>query len=257
MKAIIVQNIHLTLLVLLIFVAGCTEKDPLPLSEASFAVVTDSPERFLEVKFENLSTNANSYEWDFGDGSPVSKDIAPTHIFEESKSYTVKLSAFTNDGQVSTATEDINVGERYLTGMYIININMRDSQGRPWDNDGSGPDVLMEFGPINYTSDEQIEGFFVDSLNVGYFKTPIGISIFDLLRPDYKLTNEDFFLRLQEVDTVNNQPTYRTMTERQFNPLAVDKDEITEIKRGDGNGDLTIPFIVVDQYQFYLEFTIR
>jgi PKD repeat protein len=254
-KLISIQNTLASLF--LIFVASCTEKDPLPLSNASFIVVTDAPEIHQEVKFENLSVNASSYEWNFGDVSPGSSEISPIHIFEESKSYTVTLSAFTEDGQVSTVEEEIVVGERYLTGMYIININMKNAQGKPWDDDGSGPDVLMQFGPVSYTSDEQIQGFFVDSLNVGYFKTPIGISIFDLLPIDYKLTNEDFFLRLEEVDTVNNKPIYTTMTERRFNPLAVDQDEITEIIRENGEGDLTVPLFVQDQYQFFLEFVIR
>ena len=47
------------------------------------------------------------------------------------------------------------------------------------------------------------------------------------------------------------------MTERRFNPVEVDMDEITEVIREGGGGDLTIPFIVEDQYQFYLEFMIR
>ena len=245
------------MLIVSILVASCSEKDPLPLSNASFTIATDSPERYQEVKFENLSTNASSYIWDFGDGSPISTEIAPTHIYEDSDNYTVTLEAFTEDSQVSTIKQEIRVGERYLTGIYIINVNMKDPQGKPWDNDGSGPDVLMQFGPINYTSDDQITGFYVESLNTGEFETPIGISTIDILPNDYKLTNEEYFILLEEVDSVNNQPTYTTMIETRFNPVAVDGEVFTEIIRGNGTGDLTIPFVVVDEYQFFLEFEIR
>ena len=76
---------------------------------------------------------------------------------------------------------------------------MKDGDGKPWDNDGSGPDVLMQLGPVNFESEDEIEGFFVDSLNVGQFQTPIGISTLDILRQDYKLTNEDFFILLEDL----------------------------------------------------------
>ena len=47
------------------------------------------------------------------------------------------------------------------------------------------------------------------------------------------------------------------MIELNFNPVIVDGESITEIKRENGTGDLTIPFIVFDKYQFFLEFEIR
>ena len=47
------------------------------------------------------------------------------------------------------------------------------------------------------------------------------------------------------------------MIELNFNPVIVDGESITEIKRENGTGDLTIPFIVFNEYQFFLEFEIR
>ena len=194
MKHILFTKNLLAIFFLGLIFSFCTEKDPFPLSNASFRVASDSPERYQKVKFENLSTNAKTYEWDFGDGTPVSNEIAPIHTYEESANYTVTLRAFTEDNQVSTETQVIEIGERYLTGMFIININMLDADGKPWDQDGSGPDVLMQLGPTADLSGDRIEGFFVDSLNVGTFQTPIGIRTTDLLSPDYKLTNEEFFI---------------------------------------------------------------
>jgi cyclophilin family peptidyl-prolyl cis-trans isomerase len=42
------------------------------------------------VKFENLSKNANIYEWDFGDGS-TSVLAAPNHVYGTSGNYPVRL----------------------------------------------------------------------------------------------------------------------------------------------------------------------
>ena len=257
MKNLIARKGSALLLVASIYLVSCTEKDPFPLSSASFAITTVSPEIHLPIKFENLSTNASTYKWDFGDGSESSTEIAPIHTYEESGDFIVSLTAFTEDDQESTETRVIKVGERYLTGMFLININMKDSNGNPWDNDGSGPDVLMQLGPVDFESEDEIEGFFVDSLNVGTFQTPIGITTIDLLSENYKLTDEDFFILLEEVDTVNNEPIYTHMIELAFNPVVVDGEAITEVKRENGTGDLTIPFIVFDEYQFFLEFEIR
>ena len=240
-----------------LFIASCSEIDPLPLSNASFEVATVSPEIYIPVKFENLSRNADNYKWDFGDGSEASTEIAPIHTYEESGKFIVSLTAFTKDDQMSTETRVIEIGERYLTGMFIINLNMKDGNGNPWDADGSGPDVLIQLGPVDFKTEDEIEGFFVDSLNVGAFETPIGIRTTDLLRDNYKLTNEDFFILLEEVDTVGNNPFYRTMARIEFNPVITEGVPITEIKRENGAGELVILYYVVEEYQFFLEFEIR
>ena len=44
------------------------------------------------VNFTNLSTNATSYEWDFGDGT-TSTDVNPSHLYTEAGTYTVTLFA--------------------------------------------------------------------------------------------------------------------------------------------------------------------
>src|SRR5690606_4160117 len=43
------------------------------------------------VNFNNTSSNATTYQWDFGDESPTSSEVNPTHTFpnEEPGSYTV------------------------------------------------------------------------------------------------------------------------------------------------------------------------
>lgn len=47
----------------------------------------------LTATFENNSTNAVTYEWDFGDGSPIDTTFAPVHTFTEPGEFTVTLTA--------------------------------------------------------------------------------------------------------------------------------------------------------------------
>ncbi len=49
--------------------------------------------------FKNLSLNATSYEWDFGDGN-TSTEANPTHSFVESDTYTIKLTVSNDDYSV-------------------------------------------------------------------------------------------------------------------------------------------------------------
>ncbi len=53
------------------------------------------PEPNVAVKFRNLSTDANSYLWDFGDGA-TSTLFEPTHEFNKTGGYKVTLYAFNN-----------------------------------------------------------------------------------------------------------------------------------------------------------------
>lgn len=55
------------------------------------------------VTFSNTTSSATTYSWDFGDGSPVSGSVAPTHVYTTSGLYTVTLTA-SNSGCTSTST---------------------------------------------------------------------------------------------------------------------------------------------------------
>ncbi|MCK5206760.1 MAG: PKD domain-containing protein [Cyclobacteriaceae bacterium] len=253
-KLYVSKSILFLLFVVLIF--SCNETDPLPISKADFRIGSISPEVDVPVRFDNLSLNASSYKWDFGDGTFDSLTISPEHTYSDPGSYSVKLTAYTEDGQTSEAIDDVDIGQRYLTGMFLININMKDTDGNPWDEDGSGPDVLYQLGPDDATSLDDLVFVFIDSLNVGQFSTPIGISTDDLIPDDYPLLNKDYFILLEEIDTVNNVPEFRLMANVVFNPI-IPEDFINVTKNDDSTGDITIPFIVIEEFQFYLQFEIR
>lgn len=59
----------------------------------------------LSVKFANQTTDATAYQWDFGDGSPVSTEFEPEHVFTEAREfYNVTLTATTARGCESKLT---------------------------------------------------------------------------------------------------------------------------------------------------------
>ncbi len=140
----IINPCLLVLLVVLFF--SCDKSDPLPISKVGFEVINkDKLERFIPIKFVNLSTNAATYKWDFGDGTSDSLNIAPEHVYTEEGSYDVTLTATTEDGQQTTETMSIDVKTRVLIAFSVANISFVDDEGNPWDDD-SGPDLVFAFG---------------------------------------------------------------------------------------------------------------
>ena len=65
------------------------------------------------VNFQNLSTNATTYSWDFGDPSSADNTSAlqnPEHIFANNGVYSVTLTA-SNPGFTNTVTQIVVVGD--------------------------------------------------------------------------------------------------------------------------------------------------
>lgn len=56
------------------------------------------------VNFNNESIGATEYEWDFGDGSPISTEANPMHIYADSGTYNLTLIASNGSTCIDTAT---------------------------------------------------------------------------------------------------------------------------------------------------------
>ncbi|RCT54754.1 GEVED domain-containing protein [Winogradskyella sp. KYW1333] len=78
-------------------------------ASASFTASTTNVGISQTVTFTNTSVGADSYVWDFGDGSNTSTDVNPTHVYTTVGTYTVTLTATGCTGGPSTATETITV----------------------------------------------------------------------------------------------------------------------------------------------------
>ena len=93
------QYAFLIATVLLLFAgAGCYKKEAVPSADFSISrndsIVPDT------VTFHNLSTNAESYKWDFGDNT-TSSATNPVHIYTDtvSATYSIMLKAYSKSGE--------------------------------------------------------------------------------------------------------------------------------------------------------------
>ncbi len=75
-------------LFLALMFASCAVKP-----KASFTTPQPKYTAPAKVVFTNTSLKAEKYEWDFGDGTPVSAEANPTHRYMHSGNYTVVLKA--------------------------------------------------------------------------------------------------------------------------------------------------------------------
>lgn len=97
--------------------AACKKEDNTPNPVADFTISpNDTIEFFQTVSFTNTSTNADTYLWNFGDGTtstsanPTKSSFdRPTGDADCSETYTITLTA-TKNGKSATATKNILVG---------------------------------------------------------------------------------------------------------------------------------------------------
>ena len=87
--------------------ASCSKDDDEPAEDpiASFQYEV-SEDNHLEVKFMNFSQNAETYNWDFGDGNSSTEEN-PTHIYDVADTYEVTLTAINADGVNASFSETI------------------------------------------------------------------------------------------------------------------------------------------------------
>jgi PKD repeat protein len=98
MKKIAILFFFFTFIVL-----GCKEKIPAPAAKFSTNIGTKG-----QVLFNNQSTDANSYQWDFGDGIGKSTEQNPSYTYAKPGRYTISLKA-TGAGGDAQAQNTIDI----------------------------------------------------------------------------------------------------------------------------------------------------
>lgn len=90
-----------------LFAFSCSEDEGDSKPVASFQFEADAGD-FLTINFTNFSKNADTYSWDFGDGSAASTEENPSHTFAAGGTYSVTLTATGSQG-TDDITKDVTV----------------------------------------------------------------------------------------------------------------------------------------------------
>jgi PKD repeat protein len=242
---------------LFVLIIGCSEEDPLlPLPDVNFTTDPAIIEVGVEVTFQNLTTNASSYTWDFGDGQ-TSTAINPTITYEESGPYTVKLVAFTDDDQSDSLSMEIDVGQRVMTDLIINSISFVNPEGNDWD-DPTGlpdstkyPDFVLFLGPED--DFERMTSTYPPIVDLAPFELPIVFSL-DPGGDPFILTNEDWVLEIYDFDGADiedpQNEDFEIMNGATFNPVLISTSAVGE----DGRGFIQLAF---GQYSIDIIFAIE
>jgi gliding motility-associated-like protein len=73
------------------------------------------------IQFNNTSTNADNYVWEFGDNTPNSTEVNPAHMFPDQGdgTYTVTLWAYADNGCYDSIQSSVVVNEELI--FYVPN----------------------------------------------------------------------------------------------------------------------------------------
>jgi PKD repeat protein len=155
--------------------------------EAYFSANTNEPAVGEEVVFNNESTNAVDFEWDFGDGY-ISNDNSPGHIYNVPGTYEVILKAISKSGLESKATLTLTVMIPTLLEIEV----------REYYDDYAVPDASVILYPSladwNAQTNKVYEGFtdsygivvFAGLKNIAYF-----VDVWEQNHDNYALKAED------------------------------------------------------------------
>jgi PKD repeat protein len=185
------KKLPLYLLLVPILLISC-EKRP----DAYFSATPGDPVVGETVFFSNNSSNAESFEWDFGDGY-ISEDVNPTHEYMASGSYEVILTAYSRNGNSSTASLTIEVKIPTLLEIEVLEyyqeypVEGASVRLYPTLNDWDNETNLVYEG---YTdSDGRV--VFADLVEQVYY-----VDVWESYHDNYALRNEDVgFIRTPEI----------------------------------------------------------
>lgn len=184
--------------------------------EARF--ITDVNDR--TVTFNNISTGATSFLWEFGDGTN-SEVINPLKTYESYGTYTVTLTARNENGETSTFQTDITL-ELNLTPVPVVNGDFENgSQGWIQGVDDSAPAPVVteggnSFYEVNVTNPNPDQPFLVNlSQKLEIIQGNTYILRFDAWSDGNRsiiagigLSGGDFTNDVQIVDITNTQTQY-------------------------------------------------
>jgi PKD repeat protein len=157
---------------------GVIDTDTIPLvilNANPNAVASANPNPTLEgnaVTFDGSSSSdpgiydTLTYQWDFGDGSPISTGINATHTYADDNIYTATLTVTDNGGAVDTDTIPITILNANPTAVASANPNPL-LEGNPVTFDGSSSSDPGTDDTLTYEWDFDYDGLTFDVQGIG------------------------------------------------------------------------------------------
>jgi len=174
-----------------VFLFSCS-KDP----EADFFIELEKPKIGQEIFFHNTSQNAETFEWDFGDGY-ISTEKHPVYKYSLTGTYDVVLTAYSKKGEADKAILTITVVEPSLLVVEVLEY---------WDEYPVEGASVMLFPSLSAWDNEEnliIEGF-TDNDGIVVFSDldPIVhyVDVWEENHDNYLLKEEDLaFITTQQI----------------------------------------------------------
>ncbi|MFK8008442.1 MAG: PKD domain-containing protein [Saprospiraceae bacterium] len=219
--------------------------------EANFTFVNN----MLIVNFSNLSQNANTTIWNFGDGSS-SSDLNPNHLYPESGTYNVQL-IVSNDCGMDTFSQSIYV-EIVSAGIWVdepfgcvshtvnfIDISLGTIDDRLWTFEGGNPATSTD---ENLLVVYDAPGFYDVRLEISGpygsadFLVNQAIQIFEV-----PVANFDY-LSNQSTINFNNNSTFATSYEWDFGDGTPLSNEEMPIHTYNSTGEFVVTLTAFNDY---------
>lgn len=152
-----IKSLFILLASQIILITSCNDDGDLT-PKASFEII-DTPVVNQAVSFTSTSTNAKSFEWNFGDGGSSTQEN-PEYIYVEGGNYAVTLTAI-GGGKEDVATEQIVVIGLPTSSFTVPEGTLYDLVDINFTNTSTGADsYLWSFGDTDASSSIEINPIF-------------------------------------------------------------------------------------------------
>ncbi len=186
------------------------------------------------ISFTNMSTNADSYLWRFGDGDSTTI-TNPTHVYDTHGYYSVTLIARNNAtgaSDIEMRQIEITPGKVYIGGIIIEDIPFTDSYGAGWDL-FTGPDVYPQVADSNnvlFTT----QTYYLDV-------APSDLPLNWNLSPDFEMTHwgTHYFVRVWDYDDTGDDYMGSSYG-FSIDDVISSEGYVSEITRGNSAGNIQV-----------------